>query len=243
MTAFSATPINRSPTSPTTIPTPNRPISAAVPDPSPLSDLDVCWSSLTFSRNLALGNAAICSSATGPVDASGDENDLTAVWLPYVKPIIPGLRTANRNSVIRAADDVRLSVGGNDDVRLSVSGGDDTVNEFSVDRNGETVVWFSKDGDDNRDARFLIDGVVGQDVMFSVSGRDDQEVGISIGSGDDDRAVARFSLVGDKDFRPMSLVGRAEATVGRVLHRCVMLTVTVAAVATVDIVSKYDVAQ
>lgn len=233
MTAFSATPINRSPTSPTTIPMPNRPISAAVPDPSPLSDFDVCWSSLTFSRNLALGNAAICSSATGPVDASGDEKDLTAVWLPYVKPIIPGLRTANRNSVIRAADDVRLSV----------SGGDDTVNEFSVDSNGDTVVWLSKDGDDNRDVKFLIDGNVGQDVRFSVSGRDDQEVGISIGSGDDDRAVVRFSLVGDKDFISISLVGRAEATAGRVLHRCVMLTVTVAAVATVDIISKYDVAQ
>lgn len=77
---------------------------------------------------MALGNAAICSSATGPVDASGDEDDLlTAVRLAYVKPIIPGLRTANRNSVTRAADDVRLSVSGDDDVRLLVSGGDDDV--------------------------------------------------------------------------------------------------------------------
>lgn len=289
MTASSATPINRSPTSPTTIPTPNRSIAAAVPDPSPLSDLDVCWSSLTFSRNLALGNAAICSRATGPVDASGDEDDLlcTAVRLAYVKPIIPGLRTANRNSVIRAADDVwsslgggddvRLSIGSDDDVRLSivddddvwlsVSGGDGTDNKFSVDSNGDTVVWFSKDGDDNRDVRFSTGADVDQDLRFSVSGGDDQDVrfsigrdvdldvrfsvevdddqdvGFSVGGSDDDRLVVRFSLGGDKDVIPMSVIGRAEATAGRVSHKCVTLTVTVAAVVIVDIISIHDVAQ
>jgi len=205
------------------------------------------------------------------VDASGDEDDilLTADRLAYVKPIIPGLRTANRNSVIRAADDVRSSVGGDDDVRLSISGVDDTDNEFSVDSNGVTVVWFSKDGDDNRNVRFSIgsEGDVVQDVRFSVSGGDDQDVrfsigrvfdqdvrfsvafdddqdvGFSVGDGDVDRAVVKFSLGGDRDVISMSVVGRAEATAGRVSHRCVTLTVTVAAVATVDIISKHEVAQ
>lgn len=127
---------------------------------------------------------------------------------------------------------------------MSVSGCDDTVNEFSVDSNGgDTVVWFSKDGGDNRDVRFSTGSDVGQDARFSVAVDDDQDVGFSVGNGDNDVSVVRFSLGGGRDVIPMSVVDRAEATEGRVSHRCVTLMVTVAAVATADVISKHDVAQ
>lgn len=253
MIAPSTTPMNRSPTSPTTIPTPNRPIAAA--EPSPLSDRDVCWSSLTFSRNLALGNSEICSSATGPVDAFSDAEDRLAEVedrLAYVKPIIPGLRSANRNSVILDTENVRLS-----------EGGVDTVVEFSVDINDDIVVdGFSEDdGDDGQDVRFSVADNVDhqavkfsagcgddQNVRFSIGNDVDQEVRFSVGVADDRFSVCRFSLDGGKDvFVPWSIVGRVEApvmvvTADRVSHRCVTFTVTVAWVAVI-ITSKHDVRQ
>lgn len=207
------------------------------------------------------------------MDAFGDEEDcLEAVRLAYVKPIIPGLLMANRNSVILAIDDVRLSISGDDDVLLPAGGGaDHAVVKFSVDRNDDIVVGFSEGGNDDQDVRisigggddrterFSIGGDVDQDVRFSMGVGDDQDVrfsvgvddnreaGVSVVGGDDGPAV-RFSLGGDKDVIYESAVDRVEvsamvATPGRVSHRCVTFTVTVAAVAVVVIISKHDVAQ
>lgn len=266
MIKSSATPMNRSPTSPTTIPTPNRPIAVAVPEPAPPLDCDVCWSSLTFSPYLALGNVAICLRATGPADAFGDEEDrlCTVVRLAYVKSTIPGFRTANKNSVMWAADELRFSVGDSDEIRFSVDNDDDKVVGFSEDdsANDKTVdlsvggdgdqeiVFSIVGGKDDKDVRLSVSD--DQDVWFSVGGcKNDKDAGFSEGGDDDDDDDKNvgFLVGGDKDVLPMSSVVRRAvpvvgATAGRESHRCVTFTVTIAAVVTVVIVvSKHDVAQ
>lgn len=266
MIKSSATPMNRSPTSPTTIPTPNRPIAVAVPEPAPPLDCDVCWSSLTFSPYLALGNVAICLRATGPADAFGDEEDrlCTVVRLAYVKSTIPGFRTANKNSVMWPADELRFSVGDNDDIRFSVDNDDDKVVGFS-EYNGandrivdvlvggdddQEIVFSIVGGKDDKDVTFSVSD--GQDVRFSVGGcKNDKDADFSEGGDDDDdeNQDVGFLVGGDKDVMPMSsVVSRAVsvvgATAGRVSHRCVMFTVIVEAVVTVIIVvSMHDVVQ
>jgi len=144
-----------------------------------------------------------------------------------VKSIIPCFWTANRNSVIWAANEVRLSLGDDDDVWFSAVNNDDQVVRFSEDGSNNKDIGFSVGGgDDDQDAGFSVGGCVNdKDVEFSVGGDDDDD---------------------DQDVMPMSVVGRAPVvgpTAGRVLHRCVTFTVTVAAATTVIIVSKHDIAQ
>jgi len=121
------------------------------------------------------------------VDAFGDAEDLltaaAAVRRAYVKPIIPGSRRANRNSVILEIDNVRLPEGG----------GDDDVVEFSAAINDDTAVdGFSEDGDDDQNVRFSVVDNVDQAVKFSARSGDDQEVGFSVVRSDDDLAFIRF---------------------------------------------------
>jgi len=119
-----------------------------------------------------------------------------------------------------------LSLGDNDDVWFSVVNDDDQVVRFPEDGSDDKEIGFSVGGGDDN-----------QDAGFSVGGVNDKDVGFSVGGGDDDD---------DQDIMPMSVVGRAPVvgpTAGRVSHRCVTFTVTVAAVATVIIVSKHDIAQ
>lgn len=129
-------------------------------------------------------------------------------------------------------------------------GANDKPVNLLVGGDGDQEIVFSiVGGKDDKDVRLSVSD--DQDVWFSVGGcKNDKDTGFSeSGDDDDDDQDVGFLVDGDEGVMPMSsIVSRVAlvvgATAGRVSHRCVTFTVTVAAVVlVVTVVIKHDVAQ